>query len=198
MFGLPNREGKLRIGAKRKRGSRRRSAPGFIAAAAGCLFAVCLVIGMVFSQPGAAAGKPEIEFWHSLGYHAKPIVEEMVQEYNRTHPGVSVKAVFQGQYEEMELKVLAAAAGRRLPAVVQEQFEFMGKYIEEGILEPVDALVGKADREDILGVFWDLVSVDDPAAGRRSASRGGSASYAMVYSRSCNVTFRVLFESPFA
>ncbi len=59
---------------------------------------------------------------------------------------------------------IAAAVGRRLPAVVQEQFEFMGKYIEEGLLEPVDALVGKADKEDIHGVFWDLVSVDGSAA----------------------------------
>jgi sn-glycerol 3-phosphate transport system substrate-binding protein len=165
----PSREDTMSMGIARKRGSRSGRARGIIACAAGAiLLAVC------FSHPGiAAAGKIEIEFWHSLGYQAKGLVDAMVQEYNRTHPGVSVKAVFQGQYEEMEIKVLAAAAGRRLPAVIQEQFEFMGKYIEEGILIPVDDLVGKADREDIPDLFWDLVSVDDPRTGKELASRGG-------------------------
>jgi len=156
---------------------------GFIAAAAGTL-----LLAMFVLQPRKAEGKFEIEFWHNLGYQAKGIVDVMVQEYNRTHPGVNVKAVFQGQYEEMELKILAAAVGRRLPAVVQEQFEFMGKYIEEGILEPCDTLVGKADREDILDVFWDLVSVDEPATGKQIASRGGRV-YGVPFCVSTTVLF---------
>jgi sn-glycerol 3-phosphate transport system substrate-binding protein len=148
-----------------------------------------IFLAVFSSRPGdAEAAKTEIEFWHSLGYQARNIVDDMVQEYNRNHPGVSVKAVFQGQYEEMEIKVLAAAVGRRLPAVVQEQYEFMGKYIEEGVLEPVDSLIGKVDREDILDVFWDLVSVDDPATGKTPASRGGR-----VYGVPLCVSTTVLF-----
>jgi sn-glycerol 3-phosphate transport system substrate-binding protein len=174
----------MSTGKMKKRGAHAGLASGFIACATGVLF-----LTVFFSHPrDAEAAKTEIEFWHSLGYQAKGVVEGMVQEYSRAHPGVNVKAVFQGQYEEMELKVLAAAVGRRLPAVVQEQYEFMGKYIEEGILEHVDSLIGKEDREDILDVFWDLVSVDDPATGKALASRGGKV-YGVPFCVSSTVLF---------
>ena len=100
----------------------------------------------------------EIEFWHSMSHNAKPVVEDMVAEYNRTHEDVQVKSVFQGSYDTMEGKLLEAAKTGSLPTVAQEQFEFMGNYIDEGLLKPIDPLVSDRDRRDILPEFWDLAS----------------------------------------
>ena len=35
------------------------------------------------------AKKLTISFWHILGYHAKPIIEDMVEEYNKKLDGIS-------------------------------------------------------------------------------------------------------------
>lgn len=104
------------------------------------------------------AKKIEINFWFSQGFHVKQIIEEMVDEYNSTHPDVRVNAVFQGLYRDMEVKMLAAAVTQKLPEVAQEQFEFMDLYIDEGLIEPIDNYIQEEDRNDILQVMWDAAS----------------------------------------
>ena len=80
----------------------------------------------------------EIRFWYSSGFNAKQVIEEMVREYNRMQSGVKITPVFQGLYQEMEIKMRAAAVSGQLPDVAQEKFEFMDLYIEEGIIKPID------------------------------------------------------------
>jgi sn-glycerol 3-phosphate transport system substrate-binding protein len=110
-------------------------------------------------------GIREIEFWHSMGLNAKAVVEDMVEEYNRTREDVRVRPVFQGSYDTMEGKLLEAAKTGGLPTVAQEQFEFMGNYIDEGLLRPIDPLVSERDRRDILPEFWDLASKNGKTYG---------------------------------
>jgi len=82
----------------------------------------------------------------------------MVDEYNNLHIGVKVNAVFQGLYEEMETKLLAAAVVGQLPDVVQEKFEYMDLYIEEGLLPPIDDFITEYDSKDIFPQMWEAVS----------------------------------------
>ncbi|UCB44952.1 MAG: ABC transporter substrate-binding protein [Spirochaetota bacterium] len=103
------------------------------------------------------AKKIEINFWHGQGFHVKQIIEDMVSEYNSLHPDVQVNAVFQGLYQDMEVKLLAAAVTRQLPEVALEQLEYIDLYIEEGLIEPIDSYVKEEDSSDIFQVMMDAV-----------------------------------------
>ena len=83
------------------------------------------------------AKKIEINFWHSLGFHVKEIIEEIADEYEENNPKVSINPVFQGLYEEMQVKMLTAAVTRQLPDVAQVQIEYLDPYIENGLIEPI-------------------------------------------------------------
>jgi sn-glycerol 3-phosphate transport system substrate-binding protein len=102
----------------------------------------------------------EITFWHSLGFHIKELVEEYADEYNESHPGVRVTPVFQGLFEELQVKMLAAAVTRNLPEVAQVQFEYMSTYIDNGIIQPIDAAIPPEERNDILDGLWELASMN--------------------------------------
>ena len=80
------------------------------------------------------AKKLTISFWHILGYHAKPIIQEMVEEYNETHPDVVVKADFQGFFEDAQVKLLTSAVSKSLPEIAQVPVEFLQTYIDNGII----------------------------------------------------------------
>jgi ABC-type glycerol-3-phosphate transport system substrate-binding protein len=67
----------------------------------------------------------EITFWHSLGFNIKVNVEELVTEYNKLNSDVTVKPVFQENFEEMQIKMLSAATTHSLPDVSQVQVEWM-------------------------------------------------------------------------
>jgi sn-glycerol 3-phosphate transport system substrate-binding protein len=102
----------------------------------------------------------EIEFWHSLGFNIKGIIEDMANDYNRSHPGIKVNPVFQGLFEDMQVKMLTAAVTHQLPDVAQVQVEYLDPYIENGLIEPINNIISKEDRDDILDIMWGLVSRD--------------------------------------
>ncbi len=119
---------------------------------------VAILIFFIFSCLDLYAKKIELMFWHSLGFHVKKIVEDMTAEYNRTNPGVEVKPIFQGSFEEMQVKMLASAVTRKLPDIAQVQIEYLDSYIQNRLLEPINDIMPKGEREDILEILWKLVS----------------------------------------
>jgi len=121
---------------------------------------VILVFLFVLAASNIYAKKIEISFWHSLGFHVKELIEQMADEYNRAHPKITVNPVFQGLYEEMQVKMLAAAVTRQLPDVSQVQIEYLDTYVENGIIDSIDDEISSVMREDILQKFWDLTTRD--------------------------------------
>jgi ABC-type glycerol-3-phosphate transport system substrate-binding protein len=107
------------------------------------------------------ARKIEISFWHSLGFHIKALVEEMAQEYSKENSEVIINPVFQGLFDEMQVKMLAAAVTRQLPDVAQVQVEYLDPYIENGIIEPIEKSIPQELFNDIPSQLWDLVRRDD-------------------------------------
>ncbi len=100
----------------------------------------------------------EISFWHSLGFHVKEIIEEMADEYNSEHRGIKVNPVFQGLYEDMQVKMVAAAVTRQLPDVAQVQFEYLDSYVDNNLIDPIDDEIPPEARSDILDIMWQLVT----------------------------------------
>jgi sn-glycerol 3-phosphate transport system substrate-binding protein len=119
-----------------------------------------LVILFFLATTSVFAKKIEITFWHSLGFHVKELIEEMVEEYNDANPGVEVEPVFQGLYEEMQVKMMTAAVTRQLPELAQVQYEYLDAYVDNHILEPIDDLLDSSLREDAPEVMWQLVTRD--------------------------------------
>jgi sn-glycerol 3-phosphate transport system substrate-binding protein len=121
--------------------------------------ALLLATALLCFEP-AYARDVEVTFWHSLGYHVRQVIDEMTEEFNRNHPGIRVKAVYQGYFEDVQVKMLAAAVSRQLPDLAHVPLEYLQVYVDNGLIEPIDKAVPDRDREDILPVAWDAVSRD--------------------------------------
>jgi sn-glycerol 3-phosphate transport system substrate-binding protein len=119
---------------------------------------LCFLLVFIMISSPLFARSEKISFWHGQGFHAKRIIEELVDEYNRTHSDVHVDAVFQGLYQDMEVKMLAAAVTRQLPEVALEQIEYIDLYVNEGLVSPIDAVIKEETRKDVWGVMWDAVT----------------------------------------
>jgi sn-glycerol 3-phosphate transport system substrate-binding protein len=119
---------------------------------------ILVILAVLFLAAGASAKEIELSFWFSSGFNAKRYIEDTVAEYNALMTGVKVKPVFQGLYQEMEVKMLTAAVTGQLPDVAQEKFEYMDLYIEEDLLEPVDSEISEYDKQDIFKEMWQAVT----------------------------------------
>lgn len=98
-----------------------------------------------------------ISFWHILGYHVTAVIEELIDEYNETHPNIKVKSSFQGFFEDAQIKMLTAAIGKQLPDVAQIPFEFLDSYVENGFIEPIDDEIPEDVKRDVMVKMWKLV-----------------------------------------
>lgn len=100
----------------------------------------------------------KISFWHSMGFHVKSLIEKMADEYNRNHSGVRIEPVFQGLYEEMQVKMLASAVTGQLPDVAQVQMEYLDPYIENGVVDPLGSEIPYEMKNDIMDIMWETVT----------------------------------------
>lgn len=74
-----------------------------------------LLLVIVFSVSAFAQAKVEIEFWHRYSGYRDELLAELVKNFNESQSDIVVKASYQGNYETMLPKVLAAIAGGAAP-----------------------------------------------------------------------------------
>ena len=128
--------------------------------------ALPLVLGaaLAAAQP-LAAGSTAVRFWHILGYHAGPVVDDMVAEYNRSRKDVTVKADFQGFFEEAQVKLMAAAVSGRLPEVAMIPAQYLQGWVSEGLVQPLGRDLPPDLRDDVRDIAWGLVEREGKVYG---------------------------------
>ncbi|AGT32328.1 glycerol-3-phosphate ABC transporter substrate-binding protein [Geobacillus genomosp. 3] len=118
---------------------------------AGVLFFVLIwiVAGCSSEHAGQAAeGKTEVVFWHSMSGDLQTVLNDIVADFNQTHPEIEVKPVFQGTYEEALTKWNAVAGTKDAPTIMQT-FEVGTKHmIDSGKITPVQTWIEK-DKYDV-------------------------------------------------
>ena len=100
----------------------------------------------------------EIEYWHRQGGDTALLLEQLAAEFNAAHEGqVSVTSIAQGNIQELNQKVRAAAAGGGLPGALMGDDYDITQYAFSNILQPLDLYIedsevglSQAEIDDIL------------------------------------------------
>ncbi len=97
---------------------------------------------------GEKNGKTEISFWHAMSGAGQETLDSIVEDFNNSQDKYTVKAEFQGSYEESLTKLRSVGGTENAPAITQV-FEVGTKYmIESGFIEPIQSFIDK-DNYDI-------------------------------------------------
>lgn len=97
-----------------------------------------------------AVTKPiTIEWWHALESQYQPTLDKVIQNFQSKNPNITVKAVFQGSYADLNEKLVAAsAAGTGLPALTVANTPYVAQYGDAGICEDLNPYI-QATKFDI-------------------------------------------------
>lgn len=89
--------------------------------------------------------KIEIEFWHAMAGSGQESLDSIVEGFNESQDKYTVKAEFQGSYEESLTKLRSVGGTKDAPAITQV-FEVGTKYmIDSGFIEPMSTFIEKYD-----------------------------------------------------
>ena len=94
---------------------------------------------LVFSLTGL--GAVTLTFWHSMSDYQKPIIDKLVADFNRSHDGIEVKAIFQGSYDETVTKLKAALLAGKGPDIAQVNIEHIQIFSKDGWLQDLTYLI---------------------------------------------------------
>lgn len=73
----------------------------------------------VFAPAGLAQPTVHLQLWYGLGGAWGQVVQDLVRQFNASHPSIQVDAAFQGDYYQVVQKLMAAYAGGATPDIVQ-------------------------------------------------------------------------------
>lgn len=90
-----------------------------------------------------------IEWWHALESQYQPTLDKVIQDFKSKNPNITVKAVYQGSYGDLNEKlVAAAAAGSGLPALTVANTPYVAQYGDAGLCEDLSPYI-QATKFDI-------------------------------------------------
>ena len=84
----------------------------------------------------------EVEYWRRIGGDAAALLEQFAAEFSEEHAGqISLTSINQGNIQELNQKIRAAAAGGGLPAVTMADDYDVTQYTASGILVALDEYI---------------------------------------------------------
>lgn len=120
-----------------------------------------------------------IEWWHALESQYNPLVEQMVKDFHEKNPNITVKAIYQGSYGDLNEKLVAAqAAGTTLPAITVANTPYVAQYGASGMCEALDGYIEATNFD-----------VDDFGEGLIAASSYDGSQVALPFLISTQVMF---------
>lgn len=99
-----------------------------------------------------AAAPVQLRLWH---YQAGPLgtaLEEEIQRFNASHPGIVIRPEFVGDANALHQKLMAAVAGGSPPELSQAMSVYIPAYLDAGAVVPVERFFsgpGGLSREEL-------------------------------------------------
>ncbi|WP_048601427.1 ABC transporter substrate-binding protein [Rubeoparvulum massiliense] len=89
-----------------------------------------------------------IQYWHSHGDTQVEGLNYMLEEFKKAYPHITVEAVFQGGYGDLEKKLIASLAAGNLPTVTVLESASIPHFAESGILAEIEPFIQR-DQVDL-------------------------------------------------
>ncbi len=117
-----------------------------------------LLVAAFAATPMAVAQSPSasISFWFpvDVGGGLAKVIDGMVADFNREHPGIKVAATYTGSYDITLQKLQATKLAGTLPDVAVAELSALTVLAALGAAQPLDDLIAAEGGQKFLGKFW--------------------------------------------
>jgi len=117
----------------------------------------------------AHAQKPvELTFYYpvAVGGPVTKTIDQMAADFEKENPGIKVKPVYSGTYQESIVKALTAFKSGQPPHIAVLLSTDMFTLIDEDAIVPIDGLATSADDRKWLGGFFDSFMMNSRTGGK--------------------------------
>lgn len=119
--------------------------PRFLVLLLSALLLGAAALGLVACRADAAAGPPRdqqgrvlVDFWHAMSGEQAQALNELVDQFNASQQTYTVNAIYQGNYDSLQQKLIASLYAGRQPAASMMYGGWATRFLKAGVLQPVD------------------------------------------------------------
>ncbi len=133
-----------------------------------CLRAAAFVAGLFASMLAVAQAPVEISFYYPIAVGGKitKLVDGMTADFEKANPGIKVKPIYAGSYQESLTKALTAVKGNDAPTLAVLLSTDMYTLIDEDAVVPFDPLLTTADDRTWLKGFYPAFMENSQTGGK--------------------------------
>lgn len=144
-----------------------------------CRLSGALIAAAAISLPAAAQ---ELSFYYpvAVGGPVTKIIDEMAADFEKENPGIKIKPVYAGSYQDTVTKVLTAAKGGDAPHIAVMLSTDMYTLIDEGVVVAIDDLLKAPEDKAWLKSFY---------TGFMQNSQTGGKTWGIPFQRSTIVMY---------
>src|SRR5919202_2813506 len=105
---------------------------------------ICLLVlgGCQLQGRPDEAGVIQLTLWQGVNPpHNRDVLQELVDRFNREHPGIQVKSLYLGQEDQQTPKILASVVGNVPPDMLWFNPTITGELVELNAIRPLDELL---------------------------------------------------------
>ena len=117
----------------------------YVTAVAVVLAVVAVITGCGGGGDESTSGVVTVQFWHAMGGPLGDALDELVDEFNETHPAIDIVSISMGRYQALSQKIMAAVAAGQPPVLAQAYEAWTGELIENGSAEPLNPYIEGGD-----------------------------------------------------
>lgn len=128
------------------------------------------------SAKSAATSRVTITFWHGMSGAHKTALDRLIHEFNHSQTRYQVVGSNQGDFANLQQKIMAGAKSKTLPTMAQTSYTNVPDYVRGGFITSLDPYLKQTDLKKIAPTFL-------------SASRYQGQTYALPFSKSVRVLF---------
>ena len=126
------------------------------------LFVLSLFLSL---SVNAVQAEVKVKFWHAMSGKRIELLKGMAEDFNKTHPGITVEAQYIGSYNETLNKTISAVKAGTAPHIFQLYEVGTRGMIDAGMIMPIGDLAKPAPVRVIQQVVSHVLLIEDRTIG---------------------------------
>ena len=127
-------------------------------------FFLAVKIGQNLNNDTSQKEEVKIIFWHAMGGPLGKVLNQMVDEFNKTHSGIFVVPQSMGNYNALSQKLIASVVARNQPVIAQAYEAWIAKFVDGNLLVPFDKFI--KNTEEFKKDFYPVLIRDNMYNGK--------------------------------
>ncbi len=143
-----------------------------------------MIVGLVLILAMAVFGqRVTVEFWHAMGGGHGEALAEIVEMFNQQNPAIKIEAIYVGNYNALQQKILASVQSDTLPVISQAYSNWTSKLLQSDVVQEISSFIN----DPVIG--WTQAQWEDIWKPFREMGTWGDTVYGVPFNKSVYVMY---------